>query len=437
MSNQQHYNQEDKFEEALALLAAGMPLEEVLAQAQADAEWLRPMLAIAGDVRELGPAIPLPPPQASLERLLSHAEALGAAPASTHFAQESGWAAFLNRFRRGPALRLVAGAIAALLILILSGGGASLLAQNSLPGQPLYGLKQATEQIQLRLTLDPAQREQLRERFNQRRQMEARLLLEQEQQAAVTFEGYLETITPATLTVSGLTVQLAPGTTITGELTPGAYVRVAGETQPPYTGLVATQITLLKAGPPTPTPTFTPTLTPTVTPTATATPTSTPTPTRTATPAPTATSTPTATPTPLPTPTIIIIPTSTEDSSQGGDDNPPQIDNDNSGDNSGSDNSGSDNNNDNSDNSGSGSGNSGSDDNNNDNSGGDNSGSDDNNNDNSDNSGSGSNNSGSDDNNNDNSGGGNSGSGGGSDDDDDGGGSGNSGSGGGSDDDDN
>jgi hypothetical protein len=168
MSNQQYHNQDDKFEEALALLAAGVPLEEILRQAQAEAEWLRPMLEVVTEVGELRSATPLPPPQASLERLLNHAETLAAPPVPTPPARESWWSSFLNRLSRGPALRLAAGLAVALLLLILSGGGATLLAQNSLPGQPLYGLKQATEKIQLSLARDPAQRKKLQENINQR-----------------------------------------------------------------------------------------------------------------------------------------------------------------------------------------------------------------------------------------------------------------------------
>jgi uncharacterized membrane protein YgcG len=443
-------NSPDKLEESLALLAAGLAIEEVLAQAGEDAAWLRPLLEVASEVQSLQTAVPVPDPAASLAKMLAQAATMRANATPDRGEPHAAW--WVHLANLGPGRLRAVPAVLLLLVLLLL-GLVGLATPHSLPGQPLYGLKRSFETLQLNWTGDEVRRDQLLETFNERRQVETKQLLEQKVEALVTFEGTVEAVTAQNVTVDGFWAVMTANTEINGPLATQAKVRMQGRTNP-NGGLTLLAITVLQPAPPTPTPSPTPspfpteTPTPTPTPSATATPTSTPTssptatasatarPTRTPTASPTLTAPATATPQPTqlkPAPTPTPVATSDDSTNRGPDsDEGTNDNNDNSGaDSGGNDNSGPDPNdngddsadNDNNDNSGGGSGS----DNSNDDHGSDDSGSDsggDNDNSNSDN-----------DNDHSGSGGGNSGSGGGDDHDNSGSGSGNSGSGSGDDDD--
>lgn len=387
---------DDKLEDALALLAAGISVDDILAEAGPDAEWLRPLLAVAEDVGQLQAAVPIPSPEASLQRMLAYGREVAAATPPAAPAQQNWLTAFLSG---GWLPRLAAGLASALLLVVLLGGMVTVLAQRSLPGQSLYGLKRAVENVRLSLTLDPQDRAQLLETYNQQRQTEARLLLQQNEVATVSFSGVAEAVSETELTLAGLTLQLTPQTQVKGTLAAGARVEVEAVTQPPDR-LTALTVTVIEPAPPTPTPLPSPTSTasptPTPSPTATATATRslssesdililpTLTPTATPTPAPTDTPTPLPPPTDTPAPPPAASPESplpggdntNEDGTAGPDDNGNDSGNENGtddngggGDNSnddsggddsgGNDNSGSDDSDSGDDNSGSGSDDSG------------------------------------------------------------------------------
>lgn len=392
MQNQFIPNPEDRLEDALAMLAAGFPVADILADAGDDADWLRPLLEVAAEVRELRPAITVPSPEASLHRMLAYGQKLAAdsppAPA------QSNWSILLGSLFSGGWLpRLAAGLVSALFIVVLLGGTLTVLTQRSLPGQPLYALKRAGETLRLNLTANPDQRAQLIKNYNEHRQTEAKLLLEQNQVAVVDFFCYIEKMTDTSLTLDGQVTQLTPQTKVTGNLAVGARVEVKVLTQPPDQ-LIALAVTVIEPAPPTPLPSPTSTSTPTPSPTVTATPTPTATATRslardadtlqlpTFTPTSTPTDVPTNTPTvPPPPATATPLPASplvpptvgsddgntnengnegmnNNDNASSGNDNADDHGNDNGSDNSGS--GGGDNSGSGSDNSGSGSDNSGS-----------------------------------------------------------------------------
>jgi hypothetical protein len=64
---------------------------------------------------------------------------------------------------------LVRPALAAAAIVVLVGAGATSAAASSLPGDPLYGVKRASEDVQLALTFDDVARMQLLSQFTDRR----------------------------------------------------------------------------------------------------------------------------------------------------------------------------------------------------------------------------------------------------------------------------
>lgn len=251
---------DDKLENALLLLATGIPLPEVLAEAGDDAVWLGPLLEMAAEIGELRQGVPLPPPGRSLQRMLDYGQEAGVGRSTIVF-RPGGLQAGLVRLLGGLIPHLAGVLAALLLVVVLLGSAVTLLARQSLPGQPLYPLKRAGETVQLAITFNSQERDRLQENFNQRRQQEVKLLLEQDRVASVAFEGQVEAVTATSLTVAGLTAQLTPQTEIKGNLAIGARIRLEVQTQP-RDQLIVLSVVILEPGPPTPTPTIT--LTPTL-----------------------------------------------------------------------------------------------------------------------------------------------------------------------------
>lgn len=335
----------EQLDEALEQLAMGASLNEVLAKAGAEAAWLRPMLTAATVVKDLPPPYPLPSPDASLQRMLAHAEKLQVAPpvvARPMPAAKPDSPGLLTRIMAmfTPAVRggfHVAALAASILIAFLAGTvfgtGAIFAAQQSLPGDPGYGLKRTLEDVQLGLTFNPVRRDYLQAQFNDRRRLETEQLLEQGRQAEIIFEDKIQTVDDNNL-VMGLVINLTDSTEIDGQLTPGARVRLQAITDA-NGQITAVKIEVIQPG--------TPVATPTASPTNTASPTSTATPPPTATPSATSPAQtgdtlalpPTHTPSPQPTsgPTIEF-----DDPTPGSDAVDNSNFNDNFEDNSGSDN---------------------------------------------------------------------------------------------------
>ncbi len=244
---------EDKLEEALALLAAGIPLADILTEAGDDADWLRPLLSVASEVGELRASMPLPNPNSSLQRMLDYSRTLTDTVPPKHHETSHWLSAFTQWLSGGWLPRLATGAVTGLVVVFLLGGTVMVLAQRSLPGQSLYSLKRIGESLQLAGTQDSTAREQLRKNFNQRRQEEAKLLLQAGETEKVTFEGKVESLMDNYLTLDGLAVELTPQTEIKGELGVGARAMLEVMTQPPDE-LIALTITVVESAPPTPTP---------------------------------------------------------------------------------------------------------------------------------------------------------------------------------------
>jgi len=321
MNEERLINPEEKLEEALALLAAGLPADEVPAQAGHDAAWLRPMLETALEMESLQADIPLPPPDASLQRLLDYGQELATNPSSPPASLADGRGPLATFFNLGRGLAL-SGTFSLVLLtaLVLTfilggllGGGLVLAAENKLPGQLLYPVKRLGESVRLQLAPNQAEQTHLLEEFNRRRQQEVRGLLERGAKAEVSFDGIVEATDAGRVVVDSLTGEILPDAKIEGDLAVGARVHLEGVTRPPA-GLIVTGLTVIAPAPVQPAPTAPPVATPTATPSPTQKPVieatsdtiimpPTPTATPTATPRPTNTSTPVPTPTVTPRPT--------------------------------------------------------------------------------------------------------------------------------------
>lgn len=283
---------EDVLEEALQLIQAGVPFEEVMTRYPE----LAPVLRAAWILEGMRPPAPsMRAELASRTAFLQRAETLRAS--------RRHWAGVLFGWvRYAPAGVAIAG-------LILVVGILHALAQGSLPGDPLYGLKRMEEQVWLALTLDPVERRLVEETLAARRWEEYRALAQRRGSGTVTWEGRIETIEGTTWRIGGVVVEIFPETEILG---PAALDQQAEVTAflGPEGQLIAVRIQVISE---TPTPSMpsmptlepTPTGTPIASPTWVLRPTPAPSPTippmPTATPPPVATPVPPATATPVPT----------------------------------------------------------------------------------------------------------------------------------------
>lgn len=171
-------NLADVLEQCLQEIEAGATVEECLARYPEYAEELRPLLQTAVLLRQAPRATPAPAFRAATrERLrrLTPPVAPGASrdgrvhfPAPIHWWQRLGET--LSRRRWAPAL---VGTLVAVLLLVVVGGSVVSAAGNSLPGQPLYRVKRATEHLALGLASSEARRVDLRLKFAARRLQEA------------------------------------------------------------------------------------------------------------------------------------------------------------------------------------------------------------------------------------------------------------------------
>ncbi|MCC7352251.1 MAG: hypothetical protein IT330_00735 [Anaerolineae bacterium] len=324
MSNQAH--RAAALEECLEALKAGESLAACLARHPGQTEALRPLLATIAGIERLG-SVPSPRPAEGAAR--GRAEFL-VAVTQRRRAQEQ------RRQRRYSFRHLFswgagwATAAAALVLVVILATGSVAASAGALPGDVLYPVKRATEQVQVFFSFNPAARDALREQLDERRRQEVLQVLEAGRIArTLTFVGFIESISPSLWEINGLPVQIQSITRVEGQPRVGDQVQVSA-TAPGDGTLLALRIRSLGAGTPL-RPTATATPGPTPTPEASATPTlatspgptplpATPavrldTPTApmepTATPSPTATHTPTATVSPTPTSTPTATPTAT------------------------------------------------------------------------------------------------------------------------------
>ena len=173
-----------------------------------------------------------------------------------------------HRRQRRPLVGLVrvAGGLMAAAIVALAAAG--ILAQDSLPGDALYGLKRVTENIQTGLSGDPPA---LSQQFEQRRLKEITRLLALRRAAKVEFEGELQAATSPDWRIADQVIRVTPDVPGAQSVKVGDLVRVDATTTT-QGELVARSISLLKPGLPMVSPTPPSSSTPTVTSTPTSLP---------------------------------------------------------------------------------------------------------------------------------------------------------------------
>lgn len=204
----------------LRLMQSGASLEEALEYYPQLADELRPLLIAAQKAREIGTDIQVP-------------DAAQARSRAT-FLQE---AQLLSQARPGffSALfssRLALASLVIILVLVLGSVTTVAVSAKALPGDPLYGVKLATERTRLLLTENQSQKLKLEQTFNHERIQEVEALIKQARSQEVNFAGSLSQMQGDTWIVGGITVTLTSQTELVGEFKLDYYVQVQGILQP-------------------------------------------------------------------------------------------------------------------------------------------------------------------------------------------------------------
>ncbi len=200
--------------ECLSEMETGRSLDDCLAQYGAQASELHALLTLSNDLRSI--PVPHARPEvkaAQKQRMLATLEAMPAAAPSR--------LVLFDRLRADLTVQPVfrwAAALVMVLVLLLSGGWASVTAaDDSLPGDLLHPIKRAVEWVQISVAIDPVAKQQLREDFFWERIEETQNVLNQRRQTKVEFAGSLTAVTDDFWQVEEFYVYLNSDTVILGE----------------------------------------------------------------------------------------------------------------------------------------------------------------------------------------------------------------------------
>ncbi len=180
-----------------------------------EAEELRPLLETAllaqKAAQQLQP--PAPAQSRSLGRFLSEAQQARQNP------RRNTWFS---------AMRLVYSLAILLVVLFIATGSAVAVSAHTLPGQPLYSVKLATENTRLMLATNPRQRLDLEQSFDQERADEVERLIRLSRSISVNLTGTVSKINAQEWVVSGIHVLLPANANIAPDIEDGYQVVVSG-----------------------------------------------------------------------------------------------------------------------------------------------------------------------------------------------------------------
>ncbi len=205
-------------EDCLKAMQDGADLDSALARHPDLADELRPMLRDAGAAAGLDPdPVPANVVREGRQRLLARVDAARRKR---------------KNLRAIPRLwRFALAAAVVLAFLVLGSNGLVTASANSLPGDPLYGIKRMVEGIQLQLAASPGERVKLEDQFYQRRIDETASLLADKRLVPVQFSGWVEARLADGWVASGIHVVVDGQTVVNGDIVPGVQVEVTGMTQ--------------------------------------------------------------------------------------------------------------------------------------------------------------------------------------------------------------
>jgi hypothetical protein len=217
----------DALESCLQALDQGADLESCLARYPQLADELRPILDAAIQARAAAVTdVPIDVARRGRARVLQAAaeirEQRNAAPVLPFWRRQSFFGA---RFYR------LAATAAVVVIFLLTGGTGLVNASNgALPGDKLYPVKRSWEGVQLAFVFNPQTKSELEHKFEHERVQEIEELYSEKRFEQVNFQGVVETQQTDRWRISGLDVAIEKETVYIGEIAPGAFVQVFGET---------------------------------------------------------------------------------------------------------------------------------------------------------------------------------------------------------------
>lgn len=222
---------ESILDESISALQAGVPIEEILAETPDYAAELRPLLFAATILADPNPQlVPEERKSALRDKYLSQVATLPAVPSPT--LNEKSQAIFRIVRRRLTRQTVLSDLVTITITVVLTLAMALLIlnsaAGDTLPGDFLYSVKRASENVRLSLTFDAERRAGLADEFNQRRLAEIQQLIQQNKTAVVQFQGVLETKGENLWIIAGYTVFLPGDVTLKGQPHPGDKVEVIG-----------------------------------------------------------------------------------------------------------------------------------------------------------------------------------------------------------------
>jgi hypothetical protein len=133
-----------------------------------------------------------------------------------------------TRGRAPSALRLLAAAVAGVLLVIVSGAGLLFASAQSLPGERLYPVKRAAEAARIRFTVSERNRISLAISYDHRRLDEVRQLLARGRQVEVEYEGILTEQTGSLWLVQGVPALALPESNVEQGLQIGDFIAIQG-----------------------------------------------------------------------------------------------------------------------------------------------------------------------------------------------------------------
>lgn len=208
---------QDAFHQCLVDIEAGAELETVIAKYPNLAAELRPLLLASRDMYSLArPKVPNGIQNRSQARLLTYAAKLRERKQKPRFS---------------PHLRLRWGLIILIvLFLSFSWNEIAIVSAQALPGDPMYTIKRALEELKLSFAFDAEKYLDMKEQFEERRVEEINQLLVKKRSEMVEFYDIVESIGDETWVIGGVNVKILPGTEVIGDISPGMTVQVGGYT---------------------------------------------------------------------------------------------------------------------------------------------------------------------------------------------------------------
>lgn len=234
-------NQIDLFEKCIELLEAGVPIDQCIKQYPQLTSEMKSMLENANNLLQFNDEqVETELMEQSRARIIHEANLLRSQPVSRN-SGVSKVKDFIHQFFSAipsltPLTRKLVFIIAITGFLILFSSGLVIASAKSLPGDSLYPVKRAVEDISIHIVPSHVTRIEYEDNYSHQRIVEVQRLLELDRIQAVAFEGILEAMDGNSWMVSGIQVNLSGKSQIISGLPDvqsieiGSVIEVEGQT---------------------------------------------------------------------------------------------------------------------------------------------------------------------------------------------------------------